>query len=100
VEYQYRRYRIADGAMTEFLAEWRDRIVPLRRRFGFEVVGAWVAEEENSFVWVLSYAGSDCYAARDAEYYASEERKSLDPDPARHIVALETMIVAPADTRP
>jgi hypothetical protein len=97
VEYQYRNYRIADGAMDEFLSEWRDVIVPLRRRFGFEVVGAWVAEEENGFIWILSYAGSEGYAARDAEYYSSAERKSLDPDPARHIVHAETMLVAPAD---
>jgi NIPSNAP protein len=98
VEYQYRRYRIADGAMAEFLAEWREQIVPLRRRFGFEVVGAWVAEEENTFVWILCYAGAEGYAARDAEYYGSDERKELDPDPARHLAEVETTIVVPVTT--
>lgn len=95
MEYQYRRYRIEDGAMDAFLSEWRDVIVPMRRRFGFDVVGAWVAAEDNGFVWILSYGGSEGYAARDAEYYASDERRSLDPDPARHIAEMETAIVAP-----
>ncbi len=94
MEYQYRRYRIADGAMDAFLSEWRDVIVPMRRRFGFEVAGAWVAVEENSFVWFMSYAGPEGYAARDAEYYAADERKGLDPDPARDIAEMETAMVA------
>jgi NIPSNAP len=93
VEYQFRSYRIAGIAMADFIREWRKQIVPLRRRFGFEVIGAWSSDEESRFVWVLAYDGPEGYAARDAEYYASEERKALDPDPARHVAETETLMV-------
>ena len=49
--------------------------------------GAWSIEESNEFVWVISYDRSEGFAAADAAYYASEERRRLSPDPAEHIVS-------------
>jgi hypothetical protein len=95
VEYQLRSYRIAGVTMADFIREWRGQIVPLRRGFGFEVVGAWASHEDNRFVWVLAYDGPEGYAARDAEYYASDERKALVPDPARHVAEAETTMIVP-----
>ena len=49
--------------------------------------GGWSIEESNEFVWVISYDRSEGFAAADAAYYASEERRRLSPDPAEHIVS-------------
>jgi hypothetical protein len=85
VAYQLRDYTVRAGALDDFVREWREQIVPLRQKFGFEVVGAWQVEDESRFVWILGYHGPEGYEARDREYYESPERASLDPSPARHV---------------
>jgi len=92
---QLRVYRIADGALEEFVREWRERVVPLRESLGFRIDGAWTDSETNGFVWILSHDGD--YAAADAAYFASDERKGLDPDPARNIESIETRMLRPVD---
>ena len=85
---QLRDYRITDGALHEFVNEWRTHIVPIRRGLGFRIDGAWTVEEENRFVWLLSHPGDwDAFEEADARYFASPERKGFDPDPARLIEA-------------
>ena len=68
--------------MDEWLSGWAHSVLPLRRKFGFRVEGAWVAARGDTFVWILSYDGPEGFEARDAAYYASAERKALRPDPA------------------
>ncbi|MDK1018625.1 MAG: NIPSNAP family protein [Actinomycetota bacterium] len=87
MQYQMRRYRIADGELKEFVDAWLTGVVPLREQFGFRFHGAWSIEESNEFVCVMSYAGSEGFTAADAAYYDSEERRQLSPDPAVHIVS-------------
>jgi hypothetical protein len=87
MEWQLRIYTIESGALTDFVEEWRAHIAPLRRRLGFRVLGPWV--DGNTFVWLLGYDGEDGFAAADARYYASPERTSVSPDPARHIANAE-----------
>jgi hypothetical protein len=72
--------------MDAWIGEWRRHIEPLRRRCGFDVIGPWVVEDEDRFVWILGYGGADGWHAADAAYYASAERRAMDPDPARHLL--------------
>lgn len=74
--------------MESWLAEWRRHIYPLRLKLGFSIPAAWVVEGEDRFVWLLEYAGED-FEAADAAYYASPERRAVEPDPARHLLAAE-----------
>jgi hypothetical protein len=83
MEIQVRVYRIEEGKLDAFVDEWRRQIVPLRRAFGFEILGAWSSREDDTFVWVVGHAGD--FAEADRAYYASAERAALHPDPARHI---------------
>jgi hypothetical protein len=90
-------YTIRPGAMHDWLAEWRAQVLPLRRTFGFEVLGPWVSDDEDLFVWILGYDGQEGWDAADAAYYESQERKSMIPDPARHLAKTEQwMLQAPA----
>ena len=87
MELYLRIYEITPGAMSAWLEEWQAQVVPLRRRLGFTVVGAWASDEANTFAWLLGYDGVEGIEAANAAYYASPERAALDPDPARHIAA-------------
>ena len=52
-------YTINRGALDAFAIEWRDRIKPLREKFGFHVSGGWKITETNQFVWFLSRDDSE-----------------------------------------
>ena len=94
MEYQLRDYRIAPGAMAEFVAEWRAKVVPLRAQAGFEIVGAWSNPETNRFVWIIAHEGD--FEEADSVYYASPDRKRMSPDPARFIEEARSEFVSPA----
>ena len=92
---QLRIYRIKEGKMGEWLDGWTRGVLPLRRKFGFRVDGAWVVAGEDRFVWILTYDARG-FEARDAEYYGSPERRALDPDPAALIERAETCFMTSA----
>ncbi len=92
---QLRMYTIKPGEMAAWLDEWGRMIAPLRRRNGFEVVGAWTTDADQ-FIWILRYAGPKTWEEADAAYYASPERKAMDPDPARHIATSEHWLMSEA----
>jgi NIPSNAP len=92
---QIRVYRIKPGALHDFAREWREHVLPLRRRFGFEVLGAWASAEDDTFVWIVRHDGD--FAAADRAYYDSPERAALDPDPARHILEPRAFFANPVE---
>lgn len=87
MEYQVRVTRIESGMLGRFIDEWTATVARLRRRRGFTIVGAWAVADTNEFVWILGYDGEEGFAAADAAYYDSDERKAFDPDPARWITS-------------
>ncbi len=90
---QLRMYTAKAGELDAFIGEWKANVVPLRRKFGFRIEGAWALREKNEFVWIISYDGPEGFAARDAAYYASPERKALTPDPGRHLEHVDTRLM-------
>ena len=83
--FQLREYTVKPGEMDEWIAEWRSKVVPLRKKHGFDVLGAWTVDGTDQFVWIISYGGTQQWKDADAGYYESAERKAMDPDPARHL---------------
>ncbi len=92
---QLRIYKVKPGEMDAFVREWRTGVVPLRKKFGFKVEGAWTIRKDDTFVWILTYDGPEGFEARDAAYYASPERKALTPSPARHLDSMDTRLMTP-----
>jgi hypothetical protein len=90
---QLRMYTIKPGEMPSWLEEWRRLVAPLRRRLGFEILGAWTTESDQ-FVWILRYEGPTTWEQADAAYYASPERTQMQPDPARHIAKSEQWLMS------
>ncbi len=79
---QLRIYSIRSGLLDEFTEFWCAEIVPLRRRFGFEVRGAWRDPQASTFAWVVAHAD---FAAAEAAYYESPDRAALSRDPGEFI---------------
>jgi NIPSNAP protein len=94
LKFQIREYTVNTGAMHEWLGEWRSRIVPLRERYGFEVLGAWAVDGTDQFIWIISYDGPKSWEQANDDYYSSPERKALDPDPARHLAKTDARLMS------
>jgi len=92
MEWELRVYRIRDGSLGDFVSEWREHVLPLRRAAGFEVIGPWTGVG-GEFVWLI---GHDDLERADAAYYESPGRRAVEPDPARHIVGVQTWRLEPA----
>ena len=91
MDWQLRIYEIEPGEVETWIVEWREHVAPLRRRHGFRVLGPWL--DGATFVWLLGYEGEDGFAAADSRYYASAERRSFEPDPARNIVSSQSRML-------
>lgn len=92
---QLREYKVRPGEMREWVDEWSRFIVPLRRRLGFQVLGAWTIEEDDRFIWIVGYNGPKTWEEADRAYYESPQRKALDPNPARHLAETGARLMLP-----
>jgi hypothetical protein len=90
---QIRIFTINKGKMNEFLSAWQKGVYPLRIKSGFKIEGAWVVQEKNKFIWILSYDGPGDFEAKDSAYYASQSRTTLKPDPANYIADSEKYFI-------
>lgn len=89
---QLRVYTIPAERLAEFEAFWRAEILPLRRRFGFEVAGAWSDPQGGTFAWVVCHPE---FERAEAEYYMSPDRASLSRDPGEFIEASDLRMMDP-----
>lgn len=94
MEYQLRIYEVKDGQMETFLGIF-PAVVEARRAVGFEVLGAWTIPEKNQFIWIVG--AEDGIEATSERYYASEQRRAIDPEPAKLLETIDTrtMVAVP-----
>jgi hypothetical protein len=91
---ELRLYTAREGRLDAFLEAWLAGVPRLRRVYGFEIEGAWVAREANRFFWVLSHPGDrDAFERADEVYYTSPERRALRPDPADELIVRDRVFV-------
>lgn len=90
--YQLRMYKVAPGRMDDFLAIFPE-VVDARRAVGFDVLGAWMIPEENRFVWIVSTDEPGGIEERAKAYYASAQRRAIEPEPAKLLDEIETKII-------
>jgi hypothetical protein len=96
-EWQLRDYTIQDGHFDDFLAAWTAGVLPLRRRFGFEIQ-AWSVPEDSHFVWIVRYDGPGTFEEADRAYYASPERAAVHPNPSPWIAEQRVAWLTPVTT--
>jgi hypothetical protein len=90
---QLRTYQVRPGAMDEFVALWRDHLVPLRERYGFQVAGAW--NDDTTFVWVVCHEAPDGWDAAEKTYYDAPDRAALPRDPKDFLESVDTKVLRP-----
>ena len=92
---QLRLYQLDPTRIDEFIALWREQIVPARQAAGFAVRGAWVSREDAGFAWVVAYTGKGSFEQADRRYYNSKARKAIRPSPTDFLLDVETVMVEP-----
>lgn len=93
MERQLRVYQLEPARIDEFVALWRDHIVPARNAAGFNVEGAWLSREDAGFAWVIGYYGPKTFAEASRAYYESEARRRMRPDPDELVIDSDTSMV-------
>ncbi|HLY35570.1 MAG TPA: NIPSNAP family containing protein [Candidatus Limnocylindria bacterium] len=95
---ELRDYAIAAGHLDQFVEEWRQQVVPIRRAHGYRIEAAWKVPAEDRFVWLLSLGvPASEWEARNDVYYADPARLAVDPDPARLVEAQRRVLVEAVD---
>ena len=94
MEYQLRMYKTNEGQMGTFLGIFPE-VVAARRSVGFEVVGAWMIPDEDQFIWIVG--AKDGIETTSERYYASEQRRAIEPEPAKLLESIDTrtMVAVP-----
>jgi hypothetical protein len=90
---EVRTYQVHPGAMDEFVALWRDHIVPVREQYGYQVLGAW--HDDETFVWVVGHEAPDGWEAAEKTYYDAPERAALPRDPKDFLQSAQTKVLRP-----
>lgn len=90
---QLRIYDIAPGRMEEFAAKVASDVIPARKKYGFGVIGPWVNEADNQYVWLVSYDGELSWDDAVTRYMSSPERSGMGWDPMDYIEKMDTRLM-------
>jgi hypothetical protein len=91
--YQLRIYTINRGMMDSWLKLFNEHIRPLHHRLGIPVQNSWVNADRTEFIWVRQFNNAEEIPTREAEYFASPERKALADRPTSHIAKMEVRVI-------
>ena len=93
---QLRIYTINRGMMDSWLKLFRERLMPIHKQQGIPLEATWVDADRTEFVWVRSFDSVEDIPRKEAEYFASPERKALGDKPQQMIAKVEVRIIEPA----
>jgi hypothetical protein len=93
---QLRRYELVPGEQEAFLHWWQERIVPLRKAHGFDVLFAYLVPETDEFVWAVSHGGDTREFERaEAEYTRSPGRAAAFTGIPQRVKGIKVHLVQP-----
>lgn len=95
---QLRIYTINRGMMDSWLKLFEEHIRPIHQKYGMPVERTWVNAERTEFIWVRSFASAADIPNKEAEYFASPERKALGDRPQSHVAKIEVRVIEPVLT--
>ena len=76
--------------MDDWVEMWRSEVLPLRRRFGFSVIGPLVIHDESRFVWIVGHYD---FSEANAAFYNSPERSALEPQIPKYLDKVEAWML-------
>ena len=92
---QLRTYTINKGMMDSWLETFDTKIRPVHEKVGIPIEATWVNADRTDFIWIRSFNSAEEIAAKEAEYFASPERKALGDIPQQHIAKGEVRVIEP-----
>jgi hypothetical protein len=93
---QLRRYELVPGEREAFLRWWQERIVPLRRAHGFDVLFAYLVPDTDEFVWAVSHAGDAAgFEHAEGEYTRSAGRAAAFAGIPQRVKGIKVHLVQP-----
>jgi hypothetical protein len=94
--YEIRTYRIYPGKMDAFVTFMGEKLVPYWERHGMRILGHFVAEKENTYVWILTYPDAATQARMSAEVHSTAEwQESIAPLVRQYIEKSEVVLATP-----
>ena len=90
---QLRIYTVNRGMMDSWLKVFQEQIVPIHQKYGMPVERAWVNSDRTEFIWIRSFTSKDAIPEKEAEYFASPERKALGDLPTSHIAKIQVRVI-------
>lgn len=90
---QLRVYTINKGMMDSWLKVFDEEIRPIHEKLNIPIEATWVNEDRTDFIWVRSFESVEAIPGKEAEYFASPERKALGDKPTSHIAKIEVRVI-------
>ena len=83
--HQLRTYTIQSGSMNDWVELFETHIRPVNQRLGIHIIGTWLNQDHNEFIWLRRFSSEDEIEALEAAYFASPERQALGDRPQQLI---------------
>ena len=94
--YEVRVYRINPGMMEEFVRFMGETLVPYEERMGMQILGHFVAEEENTYIWIRTFQDMATQTRVSDEMHATEEwKQEIVPHVGQYIDEIEVFFTTP-----
>jgi hypothetical protein len=91
---QLRRYELVPEERDAFLAWWRERLLPVRKAHGFEIVFAYLLADTDEFIWAVSYDGdAEEFKRAEDEYLKAPDREAAFAGIPQRVRVLKTHLV-------
>ncbi len=74
---QIRIYTVNKGEMDNFIAHFKQDIMPLHERLGIPIVGTWVNRPQNEFIWIRSYRDKADMEAKGKAFQAEVAKSGI-----------------------
>ena len=100
---EVRTYRAQPGQRSEAMAILRTEVFPVQRALGMALLGPFIGEDDDSFVWLRGFRNERGHAALAESFYATRAWKTrIRPRlmPLLHSHTVTTYTVAAPDAWP
>ncbi len=91
--FQLRTYTINRGMMDSWVDLFNEHIRAIHSKIGVPVVASWVNADRTEFIWLRRFNSHEEIPAKEQEYFATDERKSLGDLPTSHIAKMEVKVI-------
>ena len=93
---EIRTYTINRGLMDSYLRLYNQQIVPNHRKYGINVLGAWVNRKQNEVTWIRTFESHEDRKGKLDIYEVSPERDAVFPIAAYHMAKAEVRVLESA----